>query len=46
MAPVTHRIEHSESYASAIVLPVLPAAIASQADVASTIGRTDTAPVA
>ena len=31
MAPVTHRIEHSESYASAIVLPVLPAAVAPQA---------------
>jgi uncharacterized protein len=32
MAPVTHRVEHSELYPSAIVLPVLTAVVGTQAD--------------
>jgi uncharacterized protein len=39
MAPVTHHVEHSDSYASAIVLPVLPAAAPPQSDTASLNGH-------
>lgn len=39
MAPVIHHVQHSESYASAIILPVLPAPVAPQPDAGSLNGH-------
>jgi uncharacterized protein len=39
MAPVTHHIEHSDLYPSAIVLPVVPSAVRSRLDAAGQNGH-------
>ena len=41
MAPVTHHIEHSELYPSAIVLPVLPAAEAPASEMHASLARVE-----